>query len=90
MIYDDYLDVGLEEDLEVVRRFCPNMLVPSSVKPGLQIYQHPSSCVLHYFTEGIGDTKFKCGRVWHSGYVKLDSLGTSLWPHCKQCKLAVN
>ena len=86
---DDYLDEGLEDDIEVVRRFCPNMLVPSSANPGLQIYQHPSSCILHYITEGIGDTKFKCGRVWHSGYVKLDSLGTSLWPHCKQCKLAV-
>ena len=86
---DDYLDEGLEDDTEVVRRFCPNMLVPSSVKLGLQFFQHPSSCILHYMAEGEVGTKFNCGRVWHSGYLKLDSLGTSLWPHCKQCKLAV-
>jgi hypothetical protein len=82
---------GVEEDLELVRKFCPNLLTASSIEQNQEVdlFQHVASSVVHYASVSVME-KFLCGRPNHCGYNLVSKYGSSLWPLCKQCVQAVN
>jgi hypothetical protein len=82
---------GAEEDLELVRKFCPNLITASSLEQNqeVELFQHVASSVVHYATVSVME-KFLCGRPNHCGYNSVSKLGSSLWPLCKQCVQAHN
>ena len=82
---------GAEEDLELVRKFCPNLLTANSIEQNheVDLFQHVASSVVHYATISVVE-KFLCGRPNHCGYNLVSTYGSSLWPLCKQCVQAHN
>ena len=74
----------IQEDMLLVQKFSPELMVPSASASTEVRFQHNRSGIIH-FGDLYNAANLMCGRILHSGYSETANLGSSLWPHCKQC-----